>query len=176
MSVTENTGAPQFGDEPEFLAIGEYSRIHNYPANEHIGFARRHQFGVIEIFDVGGKPLGVFASKDPDIIDDDDRVIGDALTALDKHWGKRANGGSPHATTFNGTPIETGIKEAFGRPEEPEKAPPLPHNEPGANMAAALTYAAKRGWYVFPAPPGKKSSYRSKKHPESKGANWGQDP
>src|SRR5215471_1965708 len=60
---------------------------------------------------------------------------------------------------------------------EPDPAPtPQKHlrsrsdSQPNPRLIAALDYA-ERGWDVFPAPPGKKKSYKSAKH--SGGANWG---
>jgi Bifunctional DNA primase/polymerase, N-terminal len=38
-------------------------------------------------------------------------------------------------------------------------------------LLAALEYATKRGWHVFPVPPGTKKSYKSAKY--SDGNNWG---
>ena len=45
---------------------------------------------------------------------------------------------------------------------------PLP--ESPTTLTAALGYAA-RGWFVFPAPPGEKKSYKSAEH--SDGRKWG---
>jgi predicted P-loop ATPase len=43
--------------------------------------------------------------------------------------------------------------------------------QPLSMLAAALHYATERGWDVFPAPPGKKKSYKSAEY--SGGAKWG---
>jgi len=41
----------------------------------------------------------------------------------------------------------------------------------GTVLAAALSYATNHGWFVFPAPPGEKKSYKSAEH--SNGRKWG---
>jgi hypothetical protein len=53
---------------------------------------------------------------------------------------------------------------------------PDPLDEHGAAgetgiLAAALSYATERGWFLFPAPPGEKKSYKSAEH--SNGRKWG---
>jgi hypothetical protein len=44
-------------------------------------------------------------------------------------------------------------------------------NEKQETLAAALSYVSNHGWYIFPAPPGEKKSYKAAEH--SGGRPWG---
>jgi hypothetical protein len=44
-------------------------------------------------------------------------------------------------------------------------------NQKQETLAAALSYVSNHGWYIFPAPPGEKKSYKSAEH--SGGRPWG---
>jgi Bifunctional DNA primase/polymerase, N-terminal/AAA domain len=70
-------------------------------------------------------------------------------------------------TTDNGTP---GALEATLPPDAGKLGPPDRAGTGHPMLAAALDYA-KRGWDVFPAPPGKKKSHKSAEY--SGGAKWG---
>jgi hypothetical protein len=67
-------------------------------------------------------------------------------------------------------PVTTPPDPAAEETKAPARPDPFPQpSQP--RLVAALDYAEKRGWEVFPAPPGEKKSYKSAKH--SDGAKWG---
>jgi hypothetical protein len=109
----------------------------------------------------------------PSLFDDDeetwacrysiDDVIDDDCDAKPSAAG---NGGAAGAIAA----LQPGLQDGPARDGDALAAGRQLQPHPHPMLAAALSYA-ERGWDIFPAPPGKKKSYKSEKY--SNGAKWG---